>query len=216
MPGPPRVASLPAVCRSTTCPRSWDTSDVPEGVHKPAIDALDALGVFEGTKCADGMFFTGDEMKRWTMGVAGAGPRRSRTARSRRVEFADVDSDEWWLAHVERLAELEVTKGRGCRPPLLMCGAHRRDRRMLGQRRKRPEHSTRWNVHDYHCWRHGERTIRVRLRIAFRRHDRMLGPSPRLIRHADQHAVPRLCPRDGDYPFRAGARVHFEPDPSWS
>ena len=38
--------------------------DVIEGVHKPAIDALAALGVFEGTECADGMFCPGDEMKR--------------------------------------------------------------------------------------------------------------------------------------------------------
>ena len=44
-------------------------SDVTEGVHKPAIDALAEMGVFEGTECAEGMFCPGDEMKRWTMGV---------------------------------------------------------------------------------------------------------------------------------------------------
>ena len=31
-------------------------SDVTGAVHKPAIDALNALGVFDGTECAEGMF----------------------------------------------------------------------------------------------------------------------------------------------------------------
>ena len=91
------------------------------GVHKPAIDALAAMGVFEGTECAEGMFCPGDEMKRWTMGVwlvrvldEAEPPAVSGSS------FADVDSDEWWLAHVERLAELEVTKG--CKTePLRFC-----------------------------------------------------------------------------------------------
>ena len=87
-------------------------SDVTEGVHKPAIDALAAMGLFEGTECAEGMFCPGDEMKRWTMGVwlvrvldEAEPPAATESS------FADVESDEWWLAHVERLAELEVTKG---------------------------------------------------------------------------------------------------------
>ena len=96
-------------------------SDVTEGVHKPAIDALAAMGVFEGTECAEGMFCPGDEMKRWTMGVwlvrvldEAEPPAASKSS------FADVESDEWWLAHVERLAELEVTKG--CKTePLRFC-----------------------------------------------------------------------------------------------
>ena len=96
-------------------------SDVPEGVHKPAIDALAAMGVFEGTECAQGMFCPGDEMKRWTMGVWLV--RVLDEAEPLAVSessFADVESDEWWLAHVERLAELEVTKG--CKTePLRFC-----------------------------------------------------------------------------------------------
>ena len=96
-------------------------SDVTGGVHKPAIDALAAMGVFEGTECAEAMFCPGDEMKRWTMGVwlvrvldEAEPPAASESS------FADVESDEWWLAHVQRLAELEVTKG--CKTePLRFC-----------------------------------------------------------------------------------------------
>ena len=87
-------------------------ADVTGGVHKPAIDALDGLDVFDGTECDQGMFCPGGEMKRWTMAVwlvrvvdkqeppAVAGS-----------SFADVDFEKWYLPHIERLAELEVTKG---------------------------------------------------------------------------------------------------------
>ena len=112
------VAAVPAAAQEDA---GGGFSDVTEGVHKPAIDALAAMGVFEGTECAEGMFCPGDEMKRWTMGVwlvrvlDGAEP-----AAVSESSFADVESDEWWLAHVERLAELEVTKG--CKTePLRFC-----------------------------------------------------------------------------------------------
>ena len=96
-------------------------SDVTEGVHKPAIDALAALGVFEGTECAEGMFCPGDEMKRWTMGVWLVRVLDDEEpAAVSESGFVDVDAGEWWLAHVERLAELEVTKG--CKAePLSFC-----------------------------------------------------------------------------------------------
>ena len=87
-------------------------SDVTGGVHEPAIDALAAMGVFEGTQCAEGMFCPGDDMKRWTMGVwlvrvldEAEPPAVAESS------FADVDFERWWLPHVERLAELEVTEG---------------------------------------------------------------------------------------------------------
>ena len=87
-------------------------TDVTGGVHKPAIDALAELGVFEGTECGQQEFCPGDEMKRWTMGVwlvrvldEAEPPAVSESS------FADVDFEKWWLPHVERLAELRVTKG---------------------------------------------------------------------------------------------------------
>ena len=96
-------------------------SDVPAGVHKPAIDALNALGVFEGTECAEGLFCPGDEMKRWTTAVWLVRVLDDAEPAAESVSsFADVESDDWWLAHVQRLAELEVTKG--CKTePLRFC-----------------------------------------------------------------------------------------------
>lgn len=96
-------------------------SDVSEGVHKPAIDALAELGVFEGTECAEAMFCPDDEMKRWTMGVWLVRVLdEAEPAAADESSFADVESDAWWLAHVERLAQLEVTKG--CKTePLRFC-----------------------------------------------------------------------------------------------
>ena len=87
-------------------------SDVTGGVHKPAIDALAAMGVFEGTECAEGMFCPDDDMKRWTMGVWLVRVLdEEEPAAVSASSFADVDFEKWWLAHLERLAELEITKG---------------------------------------------------------------------------------------------------------
>ena len=82
------------------------------GVHAPAIAALSARGVFEGTECDQGQFCPSDDLQRWVMAVwlvrilDGADPNAVSTTR-----FSDVDSDEWWATYVERLAELEVTVG---------------------------------------------------------------------------------------------------------
>ena len=96
-------------------------SDVLEGVHKPAIDALNELGVFEGIECAEGLFCPDDEIKRWTMAVwlVRALDEAEPAAVSESI-FADVDNEAWWPAHVELLAELEIT--RGCKTePLRFC-----------------------------------------------------------------------------------------------
>lgn len=96
-------------------------TDVTGGVHQPAIDALDALGVFDGTECSPEMFCPDAEMKRWTMAVWLV--RVLDTEEPPAVDessFADVAVEDWWLAHVERLAELEITTG--CRvDPLRFC-----------------------------------------------------------------------------------------------
>ena len=87
-------------------------TDVTGGVHKPAIDALAERGLFDGTECAEDMFCPGDEMKRWTMAVwlvrvidEAEPPAATESS------FADVDFESWYLPHIERLAELEVTTG---------------------------------------------------------------------------------------------------------
>ena len=89
-------------------------SDVGEGgVHRPAIDALDAAGVFEGTECAAGRFCPEDPIPRWVVAVwlvrvldDGAQPPGVGAS-----SFADVGEGVWWAPFVERLAALEVTAG---------------------------------------------------------------------------------------------------------
>ena len=96
-----------------------DFGDVEAGSHKPAIDALNGVGLFEGTSCGEGMFCPGEPIERSVMAVwliralgdaAAVGSSR----------FADVDAAEWWAPFVERLAQLEITVG--CRQePLRYC-----------------------------------------------------------------------------------------------
>ena len=96
-------------------------TDVTEGVHKPAIDVLGERGLFDNTLCGQQQFCPGDGVERWMMAVwlvrAVDGEDPPPTTESR---FADVDTDAWWLPHVERLAELEITAG--CKTdPLRYC-----------------------------------------------------------------------------------------------
>ncbi len=106
----PVAAARPADTRTVQAADGF--GDVTGGVHRPAIDALAARGVFDGTECADGRFCPGEEMKRWTMAVwlvriLDEAEPPAATASS----FADVGVDKWYLPHLERLAELEVTRG---------------------------------------------------------------------------------------------------------
>ena len=88
------------------------------GVHQPAVDALDELGVFEGTGCADGSGLCPNQpLLRWEMAVwlvrvldDGEPPQRSSS------RFDDVDRETWWASHTERLAELAVTRGCALEP----------------------------------------------------------------------------------------------------
>ena len=94
------------------------------GVHQPAVDALDAEGVFEGTECGGGGFCPDDPIQRWVMAVwlsrilddlePGEDPPLDAATGGGVVfesRFADVADGEWWAPHVERLAELGVTAG---------------------------------------------------------------------------------------------------------
>ena len=82
------------------------------GVHRANVEILAALGIFEGTDCAAGRFCPDQPIPRWVMAVwmvralDGADP-----APMDRSRFADVDEGAWWAVHVERLADLEITKG---------------------------------------------------------------------------------------------------------
>ena len=115
------VASLATAAPAPASAQADAFSDVAEGVHKPAIDALAALGLFEGTLCAGGDFCPGEAIKRSTMAVwLIRALEDDEPAASGASRFADVDADDWQAPYIERLAELEITVG--CRKePLRYC-----------------------------------------------------------------------------------------------
>ena len=84
------------------------------GVHQAGVDALDTLGLFDGTGCGDARFCPDLPIHRWVMAVwlvralDGSDPSAAATGR-----FTDVSPGEWWAPHVERLAEMDVTHGCG-------------------------------------------------------------------------------------------------------
>lgn len=89
--------------------------------HAAALEALAERGIFEGTECADDTICPSEPIKRWTMAVWLVRARDGREPPSvSGTAFDDVDPEAWWLRHVDRLAELRVT--RGCTvQPLRFC-----------------------------------------------------------------------------------------------
>jgi len=86
--------------------------DVPEGTHRPAIDALRDEGILDGTECGPDLFCPTQPIKRWMMAVwlvralDGADPAPVTASR-----FVDAAADRWWTPFAERLAELGITRG---------------------------------------------------------------------------------------------------------
>lgn len=95
--------------------------DVIDGVHKPAIDALAAKGLFEGTLCGDGEFCPTEPIKRSTMAVwLVRALEDTEPPQPQDPRFADVAVEHPWAGHIERLAQLDITAG--CRTqPLQFC-----------------------------------------------------------------------------------------------
>ena len=82
-----------------------------EGVHAPAVAALEGLGVFEGTACGEGLFCPGEPVRRWTMAVWLVRVLDESEPQAGSSRFVDVDDSEWWMPYVERLADLGITYG---------------------------------------------------------------------------------------------------------
>jgi len=98
-----------------TCPVFVDAMG---SVHEAALEALAGRGILDGTECGDNRICPNDAIERWAMAVwlVRAIDRREPPAVST-SRFADVDTDEWWLPYVERLAELRITAGCALGPP---------------------------------------------------------------------------------------------------
>ena len=90
-------------------------------MHEESLRALAVEGVLDGTGCGDGQLCPQGAILRWEMAVwlvrtlDGEDPKPAEGSR-----FEDIDDGAWWVAHVERLAELEITLGCS-REPALYC-----------------------------------------------------------------------------------------------
>ena len=85
--------------------------DVGGGVHAPAVEALAAEGIFDGTECGDGLFCPRESVLRWVIAVWLVRVLGDEPAQAGISRFSDVDAGEWWAPYVETLADLGVTKG---------------------------------------------------------------------------------------------------------
>ena len=76
------------------------------------IQSLARAGVFEGTDCGVGRFCPDAHVQRWQVAVwlmRSLGQSDLDDIDGSR--FADVDADEWWAPHVQRMAELGIYTG---------------------------------------------------------------------------------------------------------
>lgn len=84
------------------------------GMHRPAIEALEAAGILNDTECSTAplRFCPKEPLSRrimavWLVRALEGGD----TPPDGALLFADVDPEFWWAAHVRRLAVLGVTRG---------------------------------------------------------------------------------------------------------
>ena len=90
-------------------------ADIPdEAYYATPVKTLAGDGVFVGTECGTHMFCPSEPLLRWQMAVwivrvlEGEEPAPIDNHR-----FKDVDEDDWYGPHVERMYELNVTRGCG-------------------------------------------------------------------------------------------------------
>lgn len=104
------VAAATVVATASAQDRYTDVART--SAHKTNIEELETAGLFDGTECGARKFCPDDPIARWTVAVwlvraidgLDAAPVSS-------TRFADVSKDDWWMPHIERLAELGVTVG---------------------------------------------------------------------------------------------------------
>ena len=108
---------------STTLPTDVDegrpfTDVSPGGPQAAMVEALDEMGIVEGTECGTGRFCPDEAIERWVMAVwlvrAVDHQDEPDPAPGR---FTDVDGEAWWSGYPERLAELGISQGCGASPP---------------------------------------------------------------------------------------------------
>ena len=106
------VAASTAGAQDAPEPAQSSFTDVAEHWALDHIVGLEGEGIFDGTECGEAMFCPSTPLKRQTMAVwmvrvlDGTDPEPVTGTR-----FSDVDGSHQWAAHIERFAELGVTKG---------------------------------------------------------------------------------------------------------
>ena len=87
-------------------------SDDDDAYYEVPLNVLEVRGVLAGTQCAPGRLCPDEPISRATVAVwLGRAVTGSEPAAVDTSRFADVDSEDWRAAHIERLAELGVTEG---------------------------------------------------------------------------------------------------------
>ena len=107
--------ALPVALFAPAAAASEGFSDVAEdSVHRQSIEELHAIDVFAGTECGQGLFCPNDPVDRKTMAVwlvrvvEGQDPPAVQHSR-----FDDVNASDFHAAFIERMAQLDITKGCG-------------------------------------------------------------------------------------------------------
>ena len=85
--------------------------------HEPSINQLAAMGILDLTECGERHICPDRPLLRWVMAVwmvriLDQAPGSSDAP----TRFGDVEPQAWWAPHVERLAEIGVTKGCSTNP----------------------------------------------------------------------------------------------------
>ena len=112
------ATALAAVLASGANADEEGFADVPgDRSHAAAIEILDALDILDETECAPDMFCPSRPLRRWEMAVWLVRVLdRAEPPPDRSTDFVDVSDESWWVPHVDRLAELEITIGCSSQP----------------------------------------------------------------------------------------------------
>lgn len=87
------------------------------GAHLAGVEFLSTEGILEGTDCGPWLFCPNAHLRRWELAVwlvrilQDAEPDPAGSSR-----FTDLDADQWWIPHVERLSVMGITRGCASEP----------------------------------------------------------------------------------------------------
>lgn len=109
-----RSAAAALSAAAVAQPGGGGYTDVAAGVHKPAINALAARGLFEGTLCGENRFCPAEPVTRAQMASFLARAFRLQPAAS--AGFADVDPQSAHTADINALTAANITAGCATEP----------------------------------------------------------------------------------------------------